>query len=315
MDIGKVDLNLLRVFAAMHEHRNVTRAGRAIGLSQPAMSTALAKLRATFGDALFVRTGAGMQPTSKAAELAAPVLRVLDVVKSEILQKTGFDPATSERRFTLITPDIGEMAFLPRLLARLEAQAPRADLRTLAMPPAAIEQALESGAADLAVGLFPDLTKAGFYQQRLFRNSFVSVVRANHPTIGERVGLRRFLEASHAVVRPEGRSHDLFERALQQRGLVRRIRLEIPHFLSLPTIIAQSDLVATVPRDIGLAFAKQANLRALEPPVRTPPFDVKQYWHRRAHQDPAGIWLRSQVRNLFHDGAGAAEPTRPFPAP
>jgi DNA-binding transcriptional LysR family regulator len=301
MDIGKIDLNMLRVFAAMHEHHSVTRAGQAVGLSQPAMSAALAKLRATFNDALFVRTGAGMRPTSKAAELAEPVLRVLDTVKSEILQKASFDPATTDRRFTLITPDIGEMAFLPKLIARLGAQAPRANIRTLAMPPAAIEHALESGNADLAVGLFPDLTKAGFYQQRLFRNSFLCVVRASHPHIGDRMSLRTFLEASHAVVRPEGRTHDLFERALQQRGLVRRIRLEIPHFLSLPTIIAQSDLVATVPRDIGLAFAKLANLRAVEPPLKAPTFDVKQYWHHRAHKDPASSWLRGQVRDLFHD--------------
>jgi DNA-binding transcriptional LysR family regulator len=301
MDIRKVDLNLLVVFAAMFEHHSVTRAGHAVGLSQPAMSAALAKLRATFNDALFVRTGAGMQPTSKAAELAEPVHRVLNTVKSEILQQARFDPTTTNRTFTVITPDIGEMAFLPKLLARLSAQAPRADVRTLAMPPMKIEQALESGTADLAVGLFPDLTKAGFFQQRLFRNSFISIVRANHPDIGEQVTLKKFLEASHAVVRPEGRTHDLFERLLQQRGYVRRIRLEIPHFLSLPAIIAESDLVATVPRDIGMAFAKLAKLRLVEPPLKVPMFDVKQYWHHRAHKDPVNVWLRGQVRDLFHD--------------
>jgi DNA-binding transcriptional LysR family regulator len=115
------------------------------------------------------------------------------------------------------------------------------------------------------------------------------------------VTLKKFLEASHAVVRPEGRTHDLFERLLQQRGYVRRVRLEIPHFLSLPAIIAESDLVATVPRDIGMAFAKLAKLRLVEPPVKVPMFDVKQYWHHRAHKDPVNVWLRGQVRDLFHD--------------
>ncbi|HUN70646.1 MAG TPA: LysR family transcriptional regulator [Burkholderiales bacterium] len=300
MDISRIDLNLLVVFEALCEHQNVTRAGAAIGLSQPAMSAALAKVRTLFDDPLFVRTGGGMRPTARAEALAEPVRRVLQSVRSEVLQKARFDPRTTARTFTLITPDIGEVTFLPRLLARLAAEAPRADVKTLAMPPPAIERALESGVADLALGLFPDLTKAGFYQRRLFRNSFICAVAANHPTLAEPLSLRKFLDAAHAVVSPEGRSHDLFERELQRRGCVRRVRLEIPHYLSLPAIIVESDLVATVPRDIGLAFARLAKLRLLEPPVKVF-FDVKQYWHERAHQDPVNVWLRKMVHELFHD--------------
>jgi DNA-binding transcriptional LysR family regulator len=300
MDIVTADLNLLAVLDAMHEHQNVTRAGQALGLSQPAMSAALAKARALFGDPLFVRAGGAMRPTARAQELAAPVRRVLESIRTDILDSSRFDPATARRTFTVITPDIGEIAFLPKLLARLAQRAPQADVRTHAMPPAAIERALESGAADLALGLFPDLTKAGFYQQRLFRNSFICLARPGHPQLREPLALKAFLEASHAVVRPEGRSHDFFERELQKRGHVRRIRLEIPHFLSLPTIIAASDLVATVPRDIGIAFAKHAKLRLLEPPVNVS-FDVKHYWHGRARNDPSNLWLRRQVWELFHD--------------
>jgi DNA-binding transcriptional LysR family regulator len=300
MDIGRVDLNLLVVFEALCEHQSVTRAGAALGLSQPAMSAALAKVRVLFDDPLFIRTGGGMRPTARAEALAEPVRRVLQSVRSEVLQEARFDPRTTARTFTLVTPDIGEVTFLPRLLARLAAEAPRADLKTLAMPPPAIERALESGAADLALGLFPDLDKAGFYQRRLFRNSFICAVAANHPALAEPLSLRKFLDASHAVVSPQGRSHDLFERELKRRGCVRRVRLEIPHYLSLPAIIAESDLVATVPRDIGLAFARLAKLRLLEPPVKVF-FDVKQYWHQRAHRDPVNVWLRKMVHDLFHD--------------
>jgi DNA-binding transcriptional LysR family regulator len=300
MDISRVDLNLLVVFAALCEHQSVTRAGAAIGLSQPAMSAALAKVRDLFDDPLFVRTGGGMKPTARAEALAEPVRRVLESVRSEVLQETRFDPRTTARTFTLIMPDIGEIAFLPRLLARLRTEAPKAAVRTLAMPPPAIEHALESGAADLAVGLFPDLTKAGFYQQRLFRNSFVCVAAANHPELAEPLTLRRYLDASHAVVSPEGRTHDLFDRELQKLGYVRRVRLEIPHYLSLPEIISASDLIATVPRDIGLMFARHAKLRLLEPPVKVV-FDVKQYWHERAHKDPVNVWLRQHVHVLFRD--------------
>lgn len=301
MDISKIDLNLLVVFGAMLEHQSVTRAGEAVGLSQPAMSAAVAKLRSTFNDPLFVRAGGGMKPTPRAAELAEPVRRVLGAVKDEILQKVVFDPKTTERTFKLITPDIGEIAFLPKLLARLEREAPRANVKSLAMVPRAIEEAMESGAVDLTIGFFPDLTKAGFYQQRLFKNTFVCLVRADHPGIGDKLTLKQFLEGSHAVVRPEGRTHDLFERLLQQRGLMRRVRLDIPHFMSLPPIIAGSDLIATVPLDIGRAFTRLAKLKLVEPPIAPPVFDLKQYWHRRFHKDPANVWLRGMVHELFRD--------------
>ena len=300
MDISRVDLNLLVVFAALVEHQSVTRAGAAIGLSQPAMGAALAKARALFDDPLFVRSGGLMKPTARAEALAEPVRRVLESVRSEVLQEARFDPKTAARTFTLIMPDIGEIAFVPTLLGHLGTEAPKAMIKTLAMPPLAIERALESGAADLAVGLFPDLTKAGFYQQRLFRNSFICVVAANHPELSEPLTLRKYLEAAHAVVCPEGRTYDLFDRELQKLGHVRRVRLEIPHYLSLPEIISTSDLIATVPRDIGLAFARRAKLRLLEPPVRVA-FDVKQYWHQRAHKEPVNVWLRQQVHSLFHD--------------
>lgn len=300
MDISRVDLNLLVVFAALCEHQSVTRAGAAIGLSQPAMSSALSKARILFNDPLFVRTRGGMRPTARAEALAEPVRRVLESVRSEVLQKSHFDPQTSAHTFTLIMPDIGEIAFLPKLLERLRTGAPEAAVRTLAMPPPAIEHALESGAADLAVGLFPDLTKAGFYQQRLFRNSFVCVASADHPRLSEPMTLRRYLALSHAVVRPEGRPHDLFDRELQKLGHVRRVRLEIPHYLSLPEIISGSDLVATLPRDIGLSFVAHGKLRMLDPPVNVT-FDVKQYWHERARKDPVNVWLRQQVHELFHD--------------
>ena len=300
MDISRVDLNLLVVFEALLEHQSVTRAGAAIGLSQPAMSAALAKVRLLFDDPLFVRAGGGVKPTARAEALADPVRSVLQAVRSDVLPKARFDPRTTTRTFTLIMPDIGEVAFLPRLLARLGDAAPRADLRTLAMPPPAIERALESGRADLALGLFPDLTKAGFYQQRLFRNSFVCLAAAGRASVTEPLTLKKFLEAAHAVVAPEGRTHDLFERELKKRGCVRRVRLEIPHYLSLPAIIEASDLVATVPRDVGAAFARRAKLRLFEPPVNVS-FDVKQYWHERAHKDPVNLWLRDMVHALFHD--------------
>ena len=171
MNIAAVDLNLLVAFHAMLEHRNVTRAGEAIGLSQPAMSAAVRRLRLLLEDPLFIRAGLEMKPTPRALQLSAAVRQVIQTVQSEILQPAQFEACSSNRTFTVLMPDIGEANFLPRILAMLTRDAPQLKLCTLAMPRHAAAESLESGAADLAMGYFPDLQKAGFFQQRLMRSS------------------------------------------------------------------------------------------------------------------------------------------------
>jgi DNA-binding transcriptional LysR family regulator len=298
MDLRNVDLNLLVVFAALAEQRSVTRAAEAIGLSQPATSAALARLRVLLDDPLFVKAGPEMRPTPRATQLAAPVRQVLETIKGEILQAQAFDPTTTTRTFSVLTPDIGEINFLPKVLAHLAAVAPGANLKALSMPRHAAADALESGAADLAVGYFPDLHKAGFFQQRLFRNEHVCIVQRNHPTIGKTITLKQFLAASHAVVRPDGREH-VFEQFLQARGLHRRVRLEVAHFMSLLPIISTSDLIATVPRDLAEVCVRYGEVRTLDTPMKSPVIEVHQFWHRRFHKDAAHVWLRGVVHRLF----------------
>jgi DNA-binding transcriptional LysR family regulator len=298
VDVKAIDLNLLVVFDAMVEHRGVTRAGEVIGLSQPAMSAAVGRLRALFGDALFVRSGAEMKPTARALELAAPVRRVIDTVRTDILQRSRFDPATTERTFTIITPDIGEINFVPRLLARFAQEAPAAHLRTVAKARPAAAQGLESGDAELAIGYYPDLHRAGFFQQKLFDNPHVCIVRRDHPTIGQRLTLKEYLAAAHAVVRPDGREH-VFEQFLQQRGLQRRVLVELSHFMSLLPVIEGSDMIATVPRDLADVCRRYGGVRIVEPPIKAPVIAVHQFWHARFHREPANVWLRGVVQSLF----------------
>jgi DNA-binding transcriptional LysR family regulator len=298
MDIRSVDLNLLVAFDSMIQYRSVTLAAEALGLSQPAMSAAVARLRRLFGDPLFVKTGAEMRATPRANELAMPVRRVMDIVKSEILQLSAFDPMVSTRTFTIITPDIGEINFLPSVLSRMTTSAPNANLRTLSMPRHATREALESGGADLAVGYFPDLHKAGFYQQRLFRNELVCIVRRDHPVFGKAITLKAYLAASHAVVRPEGREH-VFEQFLHGRDLQRRVVVEIAHFMSLLPILTTTDLVATVPRDLADVCARHAPIKILACPIKAPAIEVHQFWHQRFHKEPANVWLRGIIHDLF----------------
>lgn len=299
MDIRQIDLNLLVAFDAMVEHRSVTRAGEAIGLSQPAMSAAVARLRALFDDPLFVKIGPRMQPTERAQALALPVRRVIETVKTEILQPTGFEPLRSERTFTLITPDIGEIHFLPPLLARLAEVAPGLRLSAVSRPREAAAEALADGAADLAVGYFPDLKGAGFFQQKLFDNRHVCIVRRDHPRVGDGpMTLKTYLALRHVVVHPDGREH-VFEQHLQNKGVKREVVLELSHFMSLLPIIERTDLVATVPRDLADICQHYAQVRIVASPIPSPVIPVHQFWHRRVHKDVASVWLRAQVQSLF----------------
>ena len=308
MDIRKVDLNLLVVFEMLLRLQSVTRAAQALEMSQPAMSLALKKLRAAFGDPLFIRGSRGLSPTPRAEQLAVPVQNVLDQIKNDVLRQPGLDPATTERTFTFNMADVGELVFLPRLYAHFRAVAPGANIRTVSTPPGQLAEAMQSGEVDLAVGYFPHLQGAAIYQQRLFAHSFVCIVRKDHPLSGEQITKKQFLEAQHAVVQQEGKSHELFEEALAAQGMTRRIVLSIPHFLAIPLILAESDLVVTVPYAIGISFAKMADLKILRPPIQVAPAEVKQHWHARFHHDPANRWLRGVVAELFlHKPWGAAE--------
>jgi len=293
-----MDLNLLVLLDAMLEHRGVTRAAAAVGLSQPAMSAALTRLRRIFNDPLFVRSGSEMQPTSRALELALPVRQVMDTVRGEILQRSRFEPHAAERRFVLLTPDLGEIQFVPALLRQLAQVAPGARLATLARAPQAAAEALASGAADLALGYFPDLHKVGFMQQKLFDNGVVCLVRRGHPCTASRLTLPAYLAASHAVVKPDGREH-VFDQYLQRKRIERHVVVELSHFFSLLPVIESSDLIATVPRDMAEVCLRYGEVCIVDAPLRAPAIPIHQTWHERVHRDPANVWLRGIIHALF----------------
>ena len=297
----RLDLNLLPIALAIFEERGVGKAATRLGMSQPAVSSALAKLRAAFGDPLFVRTGRGMDATPRAHALIAPARDVLLRVERDLLSSMSFTPGTSTATFTFALSDVGEMVFVPRILDSLQKLAPLASVRSVSPPPNELRQGMESGEIDLAVGYFPDLEKANFFQQRLFTHHFCCLLRANHPIGGNRLSLKHFLELQHVVVRAEGRSQELFERFLASKKIRRKIVLFTPHFMSLPMIIARSDLVATVPHAIGMYYSNHmANIKAMSPPpLGVPRIVLKQHWHRKSHGDPRNQWLRTLVSQLF----------------
>lgn len=301
-DPNRLDLNLLGVLVALLDEGSVTRAAAKLGTSQPAVSGALARLRTYFGDPLFVRCAGGVAPTPRGAALASSARGILRRVDDELLRDERFQPETARRPVTVALSDVGEIVFLPPLIRHFALVAPRLPIQSVNLRPAELAGALAEGEVDLAVGYFPDLQENVFYQQRLFSHYFVCLLRAGHPVQADRLTLAQFLALPHAVVQSEGRSQEIFERFLKSRGLERRIALYTPHFLSLPKVISETDMVVTVPHAIGLAYGTAANnLRVALPPFEAPRIELKQHWHRKYHKDARNVWLRRTVSALFND--------------
>jgi DNA-binding transcriptional LysR family regulator len=297
--MNNFDLNLLRVFDAVWRHGHLGLASKELELSQPALSHALRRLREGTGDPLFVKVSRGMQPSARAVQLAPIVQSILASVREQVLAAPAFDPKHASRSFTIALVDVGEMAFLPKLLGRLMCEAPSVDVRSVSMPPRELVLALQRGEVDLAIGYFPDIDGIDFLQQRLFRHGFVCLVRAGHPSVRGTLTNKQFRDLPHAVVQTEGRSQEIVEQYLKQQGIHRRKLLRSPHFLSIPMVIASTDLVVTVPQPIGEVFGRIVELQVLRPPYPIPSFDIKQYWHRCQHADPGNRWLRNMVADLL----------------
>ena len=295
------DLHLLEIALALLEERSVSKVALRLRMSQPAISTALARLRRAFNDPLFVRTPRGMEPTPRAQALVGPAREIVLRADRELFADLRFDPSTTDATFTFALSDVGEMVFLPKVIERLQRLAPNASVRSVSPAPRELRYGLETGEIDLAIGYFPDLVKGSFYQQRLFTHHFTCLLRADHPVRGRKLTLKQFLELKHVSVRAEGRSQELFEGYLLSKAIHRKIVLYTPHFMSLPMIIARSDLAATVPHAIGMYYSKAlANIRMMSLPMAdVPQIVLRQHWHRRFHKDPRSQWLRKLMSELF----------------
>ena len=297
MNVQGLDLNLLRVFDTVLRDRSVTDAARHLGLTQPAVSNALARLRVQFEDALFVRTPTGMDATPFARELSEPVRQALALLESALAHGPGFDPTTSTRAFRFYMSDLGQIEFLPRLVERAQRVARGVRLEAVAMEVEDIGDALAAGTLDLAVGFLPGLGPP-VRRQPLFRDPYVCLMRADHPAIGKTLTKKKFLAASHALVSYRG-GHRVIEEALERAGLARKIALRVPHFTVVPMVLERSDLILILPAKVARVYERQGGFRYLPLPVQIPPADVAAHWHERFERDPGNRWLREQLIELF----------------
>jgi DNA-binding transcriptional LysR family regulator len=290
-----LDLNLIVALDALLAERHVTRAATRLGITQSAASHALARLRARFGDPLLVRGPGGTLVASAFAERLAPRLRrVLDDLTG-VLRGETFDPATARRTFHIGASDYIEIVLLPRLAARLAAQAPHIDL-WVHMFEAWGDVALGSGQLDAVLGPPRGAQRpSATYEKRLVRETFSCVMRKDHPLAGGRLTLPRYCEAAHLMVAPRGTPGSFVDDALHAVGRTRRIAMAVPHFLVVPYVIAASDLIATLADRVAAMFARILDLVTVAPPIELPGFEIALAWHERNHHDPAQRWLRAQI--------------------
>jgi DNA-binding transcriptional LysR family regulator len=305
MKIDDLDLNLLRVLHALLRERQVSRAAESLGVTQPAVSNALARLRRALGDPLFVRSSSGMLPTPVAERLSGPVSQALAGLQAALDPAPAFDPATSLRRFTLGLSDIGEIYFLPKLMRHLRDTAPGVTLSTVRPLAIRLHESLEAGAVDLAIGHLP-APPAGFHLRRLFDQRYVCLLRAGHPLWAgrdsrprTRLSLDDFTKADHLVIVSAGTSHGLVEESLRRQGVHRRVALTVPHFVATGHLLASTDLIATVPERLAERMTAPFGLVALGHPVELPRSPITMVWHGRLHRDDGHHWLRQALVRLF----------------
>jgi DNA-binding transcriptional LysR family regulator len=294
MNLSKIDLNLLVVLDALLSEQNVTRAAARIGPSQPAMSSALGRLRNMFDDQLLSRAPSGMIPTERATSLAGPVRQILREVEAALGPVAEFKPNVSRRTFKIATVDYAEFVLLPALLRELTKTAPLVDIEMWPLSDNYPEEALRSGQLDLAIG-FSHRIPQRLRKQMLFEDRFVCAVRSGHPSVRQRLTLSQHIALPHVLISQRGSVIGVVDHALEIKGMKRRVAVTVPHFLIAPIVVSKSDYIVTLAERVAATFAELLPLRLLKPPIKLPRLGVAMVWHERTEHDPAQQWLRKTL--------------------
>ncbi len=297
MNLAGIDLNLLVVFDALMTERQVTRAGERLGLSQPATSNALARLRSLTKDELFVRSSGKLQPTPVAIELAQQIQPALSQIQTALAPAPLFDPPNSDRVFNIGMSDYVEFVLLPPLLARLATIAPHVKIQVRSGNRDRQLALLDSGEIDLICGLFPNRV-AWHERQLLFQERFVCVCRCEHPSIGDTISLAEYVNADHLLVSLQEDMVGRVDLQLAKQNLTRNILVSTPHFLVVPSILARTNLIATLVERVAREFAPILDLKILPCPLPLTGFSVFMRWHQSMRDRAPNAWLRGIITDI-----------------
>lgn len=295
MNINTNDLNLLGVFHALARELNTTKAAKSLGLSQPAVSHALGRLRLMFNDPLFVRASRGLTPTLKAKEIMGPIENILKQTES-LFREVRFNPAEEKRVFKISTTDYFEVVALPRILKKISEIAPGIQIVTRPTRGELQKEDFEKGELDLAIaGYFGDLPE-GYYQQSVFKDDFVCVARSGNPVLKGKLTVKKYAEARHVLISPQGDMNSKSAKALKKLKLDQNFQAGISSFTAPGWIISESDLLLTCPSKLAAAYAKYLPVEKVKLPFALDGINVVQVWHSRHHRDEAHAWLRNVIK-------------------
>lgn len=298
INLSTIDLNLLVAFEALFEERSVTLAAQRVHLGQPAMSAALGRLRTVFDDELFIRVGKEMQPTSKTLEIATGILAALNQIRQTLEVSQVFDSKTSSRRFAIGSSDYTSYVMLPSLLEVCGQNAPQLNFRLIGYEKDSVGELLEQGAIDVALGVFPSPPQQTSHIA-LFQEHFVGIARQGHAAIARgSMSLETFASQSHALVTLRRDTTGEIDKLLAQRHLQRRVAITTPHMLALPSILATTNLVATVPYRVAVQLAQLHHLDLFELPIEPETWMVSMLWSKLADKDVANSWLRQTLNTI-----------------
>ena len=291
MSLGKVDLNLFIVFDAIYSEANLTRAGQIVGITQPAVSNALARLREAFNDPLFMRTAQGMVPTPMAQNIIGPVRQALQLLRVSVQESRTFNPAEAVKTFRIGMTDLSEAFLLPLLFQRLGRLAPRVRIESTLARRRETTSELAAGKLDFAVDV-PLNSDPQVRHVKLLEDRFVCAMRPGHPLAGAPLTLENYLGAGHIQISSRRNGLGYVDLALGKLGKQRRIALRSPHYLMAARVLLETNLILTVPE----RFARQHELHVAELPLAdVPPLASHLYWHESTDQDPANRWMREQL--------------------
>ena len=293
-----IDLNLLVVFHEVFQERQISSVAKKLGLSQPAVSNALARLRKNFDDELFVRTSLGMQPTPLALQLSEPIAVALVSITQALNQYEIFDAMVSKRHFKIAMTDVGELYFMPKLIELCRQLAPQIKLSTVRASSIDIKTEMETGRVDLAISAFDEISGA-LFQRRLFKQNYVCMFRQGHPLASASISTKDFLAAQHLIIASMESPYDKINQSLEKAGIKASAHFTVPHFVAVPYIISSTDLLVTVPQKLAESFAAPFKLQYVKPPLRLPSLQTNVFWHRRFGQDEGNQWLRNLIALQF----------------
>jgi DNA-binding transcriptional LysR family regulator len=301
MNLSGIDLNLLTAFEALARERNVSRAAADIGITQPAMSNALARLRLLFDDPVLVRAGRTMVLTARAQELEDPLRQALNMIRRTFSERGTASISTLARTFTIGTTEYAEHLLLPHVVNRVEQAAPHIRLVVKRLPTLfqVPEMELRDGLLDLAIGFFEEgpALGPGLSSELLFRDRHAAVLRQGHPHARRHLTLKRFQSLGHVAVFYRTDHWSVLDQMLRKQGIERRVIVRVPHMLSALAIVSATDLVCTLPRQIVLAFESTMRLHCIPLPLPIPAAKCSMAWHARHDQDEALGWLRTQIKD------------------